>query len=251
MQSYTVHVRVIQTEPSGWWDVVEKTVYHNARGGAWTDRADESVGEQTLTMGGSGTSGMLRFKNPKGEQFLVALGVHNYKRWCDIVTDVPLDQTAVDVHPTYYPTTVDTGKRGTIVQRVLEDKVLQMFFRILEDRVVEAQEKAPQSRGSLIGSAWSRLWFIGFSTIFLAFFLAYVAFLFFWVFVLGNTDTPKAADSKFQPTVFGQGIGDRGEMLWKQLPSLEKTTAKGSKVAVNYYKEDGNTFYATITIGAS
>lgn len=248
MQSYAVHVRVIQTEPSGWWDVVEKTVYHNARGGGWTDCVDESVGEQTLTMGGSGTSGMLRFKNPKGDQFLVALGVHNYKRWCDIVTDVPLDQTAVDVHPSYYPTTVDTSKRGKIVQRVLEDKVMVMFFRILEDRVVEAQEKAPpQGHGSVVGGLWSRLRFMGFSTVFLAFFLGYLAFLLFWVFVLGHTDAP---DSTLQPTVFGQGIGDRGEMLWKQLPSLEKTSAKGVKVAVNYYKEDGNTFYATITISS-
>ncbi|KAJ7757287.1 hypothetical protein B0H14DRAFT_3598917 [Mycena olivaceomarginata] len=40
-------------------------------------------------------SGSLRFVNSKGgEQFVLTVGVHNYKRWCDIVTGVSGDQTA-------------------------------------------------------------------------------------------------------------------------------------------------------------
>ncbi|KAG0570333.1 hypothetical protein M758_6G149400 [Ceratodon purpureus] len=258
MQSYAIHVRVIQTEPSSWFDIVEKTVYHNARGGTWTDCVDESLGDQTLTMGGSGTSGMLRFKNPKGEQFLVALGVHNYKRWCDIIPDVPLDKTAVDIHPTYYPTVIETGKRGKIVQRVLEDKVMMMFFRILEDRVTEQAEKPPAHQvhngpiGTLfhfISTTMSKLRFMGFSMVFVMFFLGYLAFLLFWVFVLGNTDSNSKSADSFKPKVFGDGIGNRGEMLWQQLPKMTKTTPKGTKVAVNYYKQDGNTLYVTIAIG--
>ncbi|KAG0606826.1 hypothetical protein M758_9G171000 [Ceratodon purpureus] len=53
----------------------------------------------------SGTSGILRFRNkePNGSIFEVALGVHNFKRWCDIVDNSEKAETAVMVHPTYYP----------------------------------------------------------------------------------------------------------------------------------------------------
>ncbi|KAG0579151.1 hypothetical protein M758_4G077000 [Ceratodon purpureus] len=143
--SYAIHVRVIQTNPSNWFNIVEKTNWHYANGGTWAD----CDGDHTLTMGGSGTSGMLRFKNAAGDYLLVALGIHNYKRWCDIVTDAKSSDTGVVINPTYY----------------------------------------------------------------------------------------------------ADGSGSRGEMLWKQLANLEKTTSKGVKVKVDYYKEDGNTLYATITIG--
>ena len=49
----------------------------------------------------SGTSGMLRFKNSDGYFFLVARGVHNYKRWCDIVDNT--DDTGLMVNLSYYP----------------------------------------------------------------------------------------------------------------------------------------------------
>lgn len=42
--------------------------------------------------------------------------------------------------------------------------------------------------------------------------------------------------------------GNRGEMLWTQLAHLDKITSKGVYITVNYYKEDNNTMYATITI---
>jgi hypothetical protein len=121
MAPYVIHVRVIQTDPADWYRIVEKTVFSN---GTW----GEAGGEQTLTMGGSGTSGMLRFTNPAGDYFLVALGV------------------------------------------------------------------------------------------------------------------------QVQPSYYSSGDGNRNAMLWKQLANLESTTAKSTKVKVDYYKEDGNTLYATITI---
>ncbi|KAG6554014.1 hypothetical protein Mapa_004931 [Marchantia paleacea] len=138
--SYTIRVRVIQTKPSAWYSIVEKTNW--LYGGTWS----EVDGEQFLNMDASGTSGMLRFRNPAGEFFLVALGVHNYKRWCDIVVDQKSTNTSVEILPTYYDN------------------------------------------------------------------------------------------------------GSRNEMLWKQLASLEKKTSKGEHIKVDYYKEDGNTLYATITI---
>jgi hypothetical protein len=143
--SYSISVRVIEhSDPQHWFRIVEKTNWHYANGGTWA----ECNGVHTLTMGGSGTSGMLRFMNNAGEYFLVALGVHNYKRWCDIVTDAKCSDTGVLVHPTYY----ENGSPG------------------------------------------------------------------------------------------------RGEMLWKQLPRLEKTSAKGTKVTVTFTQGEGNCLQVTITI---
>ncbi len=142
--TYTIKVRVIQNKPEDWYSVVEKTVWHFANGGIWS----ECDGEHTLTMNGSGTSGMLRFKDAADNYFLVALGVHNYKRWCDIVPDQASSNTGVEIHPSYY----------------------------------------------------------------------------------------------------ADGTGSRGEMLWKQLAHLERKTAKGVTISVDYWKEDGNTLYATVSI---
>jgi hypothetical protein len=141
--SYTIHVRVIQTKPTNWFSIVEKTCWHYGNGAYWS----EVDGDHILQMGASGTSGMLRFRGPSGGYFLVALGVHNYKRWCDIVPDHQASNTGVQIHPTYY-----------------DDK------------------------------------------------------------------------------------DGRNQMLWKQLAHLERTSTTGIKLTVDYYKEDGNTLYATITI---
>jgi Fungal fruit body lectin len=70
--TYTVAVRVYQTNPNAFFNVVEKTAWHYANGGTWS----ESNGAFALTMGGSGTSGTLRFVADTGEIFVV-LGVHN------------------------------------------------------------------------------------------------------------------------------------------------------------------------------
>lgn len=141
--SYAIHVRVIQTKPTNWFSIVEKTCWHDGNGSYWS----EVDGEHTLHMGSSGTSGMLRFKGPSGVYFLVALGVHNNKRWCDIVPDQQATNTGVQIHPTYYDTNSENHK-----------------------------------------------------------------------------------------------------MLWKQLAHLEKPTSSGIKLIVDYYKEDGNNLYATITV---
>ncbi len=69
-----------------------------ANGGTWA----ESYGEYVLQMGGSGTSGTLRFVGENNEKFIVALGVHNYKRWGDIVTNLTDEQTGVVINPQYY-----------------------------------------------------------------------------------------------------------------------------------------------------
>ncbi|KAG2109272.1 lectin [Suillus discolor] len=97
--SYTIVVRVIDaTNNNSNFTLAEKTVWHYANGGRWSDT--DSI--QTLTMGGSGTSGGLRLKSSTGEELFVVLGIHNYKRWCDISTDLTPEDTGMKIHPEYY-----------------------------------------------------------------------------------------------------------------------------------------------------
>ncbi|KAG1848970.1 lectin 2b [Suillus subalutaceus] len=96
---YTIAVRTIDTtagDPG--FTVVEKTVWYYANGGTWSNT--DSI--ETLVMGGSGTSGALRFRNGAGEDFLVTLGVHNYNVWCDAVIDLAPGDTGLKIHPEYY-----------------------------------------------------------------------------------------------------------------------------------------------------
>ena len=95
--SYTTVVRVVDSSDTG-FTACEETVWYYANGGTWSD----TDGVMTLSMGGSGTSGGLRFKGKSGEEFIVMLGVHNYKRWCDIVVDLAAGDTNLKIQPTYY-----------------------------------------------------------------------------------------------------------------------------------------------------
>uniref|UniRef100_A0A8H7KE33 Lectin n=1 Tax=Bionectria ochroleuca TaxID=29856 RepID=A0A8H7KE33_BIOOC len=97
--SYSIKTRVYQTNTNAYFHVVEKGVWHFANGGTWSDQN----GILTLTMGGSGTSGMLRFMTEQGtEAFFIALGVHNYRPWVDIVTGLANNVTCVRALPEYY-----------------------------------------------------------------------------------------------------------------------------------------------------
>ena len=95
--SYTITCRVYQTDPNAWFEIVEQTVWNYANGGTWAELGDKEV----LTMGGSGTSGLLRF-NCGDEYFIVAVGVHNYLRWVDVSTGLAPSDTATYIHPDYY-----------------------------------------------------------------------------------------------------------------------------------------------------
>ncbi|KAJ4211251.1 hypothetical protein NW759_012731 [Fusarium solani] len=96
---YTIKVRVYQTNTNAYFHIVEKGCWHYAKGAEWS----EHNGVLTLTMGDSGTSGMLRFKTEQGkEAFFIAMGVHNYKPWVDTVTGLADDVTCVKALPEYY-----------------------------------------------------------------------------------------------------------------------------------------------------
>ncbi|XP_006455555.1 XCL-like lectin [Agaricus bisporus var. bisporus H97] len=96
--SYTITIRVYQTDPNAFFRRVEQTCWKYANGCTW----DEAKGEYVLTMGGSGTSGSLRFVSDTGERFVATFGVHNWKRWCDIVTNLTDEQTALVINQEYY-----------------------------------------------------------------------------------------------------------------------------------------------------
>lgn len=96
--SYTISIRVVQSDIEDYFVSVERTVWHYANGGTWT----ESNNEHLLTIGGSGTCGTLRYRSESGESFLVAVGVHNYKRWVDIVPDLAEAQTGELLSAEYY-----------------------------------------------------------------------------------------------------------------------------------------------------
>ncbi|PPQ83808.1 hypothetical protein CVT25_001024 [Psilocybe cyanescens] len=102
--SYKITIRVFQNNTNAFFHPVEQTVWNYANGGTWTETNEQ----RTLTMGGSGTSGTIRFVADNGENFIVALGVHNYKRWCDIVTNLTGEQTGTVINPEYY----NGGKRA-------------------------------------------------------------------------------------------------------------------------------------------
>jgi hypothetical protein len=91
--SYNINLRVIN-DTADTLTLVEKTCLNNNI--TWTS----SESGHRLSMPNSGTSGLLRFKTSQGDFFSVLIGVHNYKRWCDIVVDTTL--TGVELHPKYY-----------------------------------------------------------------------------------------------------------------------------------------------------
>ena len=93
--SYKITARVYQNNPNVYFHIAEMAVFTK---GSWS----VTDNEYALSMDNSGTSGTLRFMADNGESFIVALGVHNYLRWCDIVTDLTNEQTAVYINPQYY-----------------------------------------------------------------------------------------------------------------------------------------------------
>ncbi|KAK1835658.1 fungal fruit body lectin-domain-containing protein [Podospora conica] len=96
MSSYTINLNVLNFS-SEELTLVEKTCWLGA-GTEW-ERTDDGA---ILSMNASGTSGMLRFRTSGGDRFAVAVGVHNYKRWCDISADLDNATPLTKLHGRYY-----------------------------------------------------------------------------------------------------------------------------------------------------
>ncbi|KAI9464100.1 fungal fruit body lectin [Lactarius psammicola] len=96
--TFSIKVVIFQESPSEFFRVVEKTVWNLANGGTW----NEVDGCNVLRMNGSGTSGALRLLSDKGRGCIFTFGVHDFKRWGDIITDIKDDITACVINPQYY-----------------------------------------------------------------------------------------------------------------------------------------------------
>ena len=108
--SYAITAHVYQTNTNAFFHIAEKTVLTS---GDWS----EYNGQQILSMSGSGTSGSLRFLSDTGENFIVTLGVHNYLRWGDIVTNLLNNQTGVAINPEYYSDSYPDREHAREAQR--------------------------------------------------------------------------------------------------------------------------------------
>lgn len=138
--SYTIKVRVYQTNENAYFRIVEKGVWHYANGGTWNDEN----GALLLTMGGSGTSGILRFMTEQGkEAFFVAMGVHNYKPWVDTITGLADDVTGVKALPEYYNNTNPERCRSREAQRTgqtilnIDRRNISTKYRVAEGHNLE------------------------------------------------------------------------------------------------------------------
>ncbi|KAF5986352.1 hypothetical protein FCOIX_1629 [Fusarium coicis] len=121
---YTVKVRVYQTNQNAYFHVVEKVCWHYTDGCEWNGQN----GVLSLYMGDSGTAGLLRFKNEEGkEAFSVAVGVHMYKPWLDIITGLADNITGAQSLPEYYGDPTDKTKRREA--RLTEQSVLNIDRR--------------------------------------------------------------------------------------------------------------------------
>ncbi|TFY81905.1 hypothetical protein EWM64_g2108 [Hericium alpestre] len=113
-----MNVRIHQTGTSRYFALVEEGVWHFANGGTWT----ACEGQLVLKMGGSGTSGLLRFSDGADIFFIVALGIHNYKPWLDISPDLASDDTVVAVHSDWYKDESERGKNREAQTEKIETK---------------------------------------------------------------------------------------------------------------------------------
>ena len=112
MSPYTITITIYDDKHRLRLDKTKTKGWHYANGAAWSTppiqqgqwdaNPYDPEAKYTLTMGGSGTSGVLRFVCKNGSAFMVAVGVHNWKRWCHIVTDLSSSDTTSTILPTYY-----------------------------------------------------------------------------------------------------------------------------------------------------
>lgn len=96
--SYTLQVRVRQSNPD-WHTAVEHTIYgHSGTDGTWSRSGDEG----TLVLDAN-CSGAVRFTLPSGAFVIFAVGIlGDGVPWTDIATNLKKGDTGVNIHPTWY-----------------------------------------------------------------------------------------------------------------------------------------------------
>ncbi|KAG2411507.1 hypothetical protein HFD88_009063 [Aspergillus terreus] len=133
--AYRIHLTVRNTTGDT-LTIVEKACWHYANGGTWT----EDNGQHILSMGGSGTSGMLRFKSSSGDIFSVVLGIHNYKPWCDVQVKLRDEDTTATMLPEYYSGGKFSNRASPELKNVdvNENRGLNLVFETTEGHELSA-----------------------------------------------------------------------------------------------------------------
>lgn len=110
--SYTLTLHLDTSEKA---NLVEFSVWNHANGGTWDigKPIDPNRSLFVLTLGGSGTSGMLRFQLSTGELFAIAVGIDNNWGWSGVAVDLLTNQTLAVLHGEYY----NDGPRSSPVVR--------------------------------------------------------------------------------------------------------------------------------------
>ncbi|KAL4779267.1 fungal fruit body lectin [Aspergillus varians] len=132
--SYTISLN-IRNDTTESLAVVEKTCWYYANGGIWTEHGSNHA----LTMGGSGTSGILRFRSDSGELFTAIVGIHNYNPWGDVQVDLAGGDTGVKLNPEYYSGGRLSGEAHSEIQRpTSKGRNVKLYFDAREGRQVSA-----------------------------------------------------------------------------------------------------------------
>ncbi|KAG9027093.1 hypothetical protein FRB95_008141 [Tulasnella sp. JGI-2019a] len=94
---YTIKATVFQTRRP-FLDINDVAVHCDS--GTWD--ADPVACTFTLKMKESGTSGALLYRSSDQDACCFVLGIHNYKPWCNVVTNIAPNDTASSILNTFY-----------------------------------------------------------------------------------------------------------------------------------------------------
>ncbi|KAI1490874.1 fungal fruit body lectin-domain-containing protein [Biscogniauxia mediterranea] len=100
-QSYAIHLNIDQP-PRQTFVPVEKVVWSGTNSASTNGWISTDTSDHTLVMNNSGKSGALLLQSSRGERVFVVVGVHNYVRWCDIVTSISPADSVGKVLAMYY-----------------------------------------------------------------------------------------------------------------------------------------------------
>ncbi|KAH6838681.1 fungal fruit body lectin [Chaetomium sp. MPI-CAGE-AT-0009] len=104
MPAYQLQLFVINHSAAP--SLIEQSCWQNNNTTWTTDTTTTAKGATlttyTLSMDESGSSGMLRFRTQSGTIFAVAIGVHNFERWCDVQVNLTGDNPLTKLHARYY-----------------------------------------------------------------------------------------------------------------------------------------------------
>ncbi|KAI1457790.1 fruit body lectin [Annulohypoxylon moriforme] len=103
---FSIQARILRTNLSALFRIVEEGTWSHKQHKEWLRNGNMLE----IRLPQSGRAAMLRFVSDSSssnatESFGVVFGIHNQKRWVDIVTDIGPAETTAHILPTYYNNT--------------------------------------------------------------------------------------------------------------------------------------------------